>query len=489
MVALSLFFLVFSCQVYGQKRTDRTNRSNRKEPDAAAAPKRTTRIVPESERVKVLTKTEFVKVAVRANKGYLSVVARTGATVRLIPLPADQKKPPSVIEKVTNEDGSLNLINLPPGEFKLVIDHPDYHSYSENIAIAPARLDTFVALNKMISLYGGIRIGGAPANARIFLDESPINLSKMIVENQNAVIPKVAVGKHRLRISKAGFADFTREIDVAPGEETFVSAQLETERVTLNLISEPGARVYVGNEEKTIVPASRNVIVSLPPGRQAIRVIKDGYQEWSKVLTLSMSNSPVNERVDLVPIPNSVEGDWQPPLGQRKWFPLTSSWKFGPSGASVKGDPVVMFDTETNREFNTYRDFRTEFDVVFSNNKGASWVVRARDPNNYYLFEISRPAGGSPVINFYICRNGKLEWKDSRPIVEKIDKPGDSFHIIFEARGNTFDTKLSIASAPSTQPYRLAIFQDDELSWGGVGFRGKDLSEFLLQTFFVIPLK
>jgi hypothetical protein len=204
-------------------------------------------------------------------------------------------------------------------------------------------------------------------------------------------------------------------------------------------------------------------------------------------LALSLANTPVVEFANLIPIPNSAEGDWQPSQGARKWFPQTAGWRFDASGALIKGDRMVLYDTEASLDFNTYRDFRLEFDVVFANGRGVAWVARAKDPNNYYLFEISGLASGRPTFHFYVCQDGKLEWKDSRSIVEKINKPGDSFHIIFEARGNRFDTRLRIAGAPSVNPHPVGIFQDDSFSYGGIGFRGKDQSEALLQTFVVIP--
>jgi hypothetical protein len=219
-----------------------------------------------------------------------------------------------------------------------------------------------------------------------------------------------------------------------------------------------------------------------------VRVLKDGYQEWRKELSFSLENNPVAERVNLIPIPNSAEGDWQPPLGARKWRPQPAAWRFDATGAHIKGDQLVLFQTDANRDFNTYRDFKLEFDVVFTNGKGVAWVARAKDRNNYYLFEISGPRSGKPIFNFYICQDGRLELKDSRPIVEKMDKPGDSFHISFESRGGRFDTRMTSASAPSVNPYLIGISQDDTFSYGGVGFRGKDQSEALLQTFFIIPL-
>ncbi len=484
-----LLILGLPLQSLGQKRSDRSKPENKPGPPAKVGPKRTDRTIPESERVKVIPKTEFVKVAIRPNKGYLSVMAVPVAIVTLTPLPAGQKKGTAIKEIVKNEDGSLNLINLPPGEYKITIEHEDYHPYSGAVRVDPARLDTFVALNKMVSKYGVIHIGGVLPGAKVFLDDLAIKPSNSAQENQSVVIPKVPVGKHRLRIVKEGYVDFAKEVEVLPGQQSFVPARLDLAQVTINLTSQPGGRVYAGSEEKGNIPSDGNLSISLPPGRHAIRVLKDGYQEWKKELTLSLANSPVTERAELIPIPNSAEANWQPSEGPRKWHPQPSEWKFDASGALIKGDRLVLFDTETGSDFNNYRDFRIEFDVVFNNGKGVTWVARAKDPANYYLFEISRLQAGTPTFHFYVCRNGKLEWRDSRRIVEEIDKPGDSFHIIFEARGNSFDTRMTIARAPSAKPHLIGIFQDDSFSYGGVGFRGKDQSESLLQTFFVIPLR
>src|SRR5262249_40395235 len=147
------------------------------------------------------------------------------------------------------------------------------------------------------------------------------------------------------------------------------------------------------NEEKAIIPADGDIAIPLPPGRHAVRVSKEGYQEWKKDLTLSLANNAVSERATLLPIPNSAEGDWQPALGPRKWRPQPAAWRLDASGALIRGDKPAFFATESGRDFNTYRDFKLEFDVVFSNGKGVSWVARAKDPNNYYLFEIAGARG------------------------------------------------------------------------------------------------
>lgn len=469
---------------HAQKRSDRG-----REGAATVGPKRTDRTIPESERVKAIAKTEFTRVIVRPNKGYLSVVAVTGAVVTLTAAAPAAKKAAPIREVIKDEDGSLNLINLLPGSYGIEIRHEDYLPFTGSVQVDPAKPDTFVAINKMIAKYGGIRIGGAPAGAKVYLDEVLVKPASLVNENQSLVMNKIPTGKHRLRISREGMVDFDREVNVPPGEQALVAAQMELAQVSLTLISAPGARVYIGSEERAILPQDGKLTLKLLPGLNSIRILKDGYLEWKKDAVLALSSPVVEERATLIPIPSSAEGDWDPSLGPRKWHPSVTGWKFDNSGALIRGDKPVLFDTESNRDFNVYRDFRLEFDTVLSNGRGIAWIVRARDPQNYYLFQISGPRGGRPTFNFYICRNGQLEWKDSRPIVEKIDKAGDSFHIVFEARGDRFEARMTIASAPTASPHLIGIFQDDLFSYGGIGFRGHELSESLLQSFFVIPIK
>lgn len=469
----------------GPKRPKSNPVDSRSKENPSSGPKRPKTSGKENEPVRVITKTEFRTIEAKANKGYLSVVAVPAASVRLIPVGHKGSTTNAVIK---DEEGTLNLINLVPGAYNIVIEHEDYLPYSEPKKIEPGVLDTMIALSKMTSKYGVIRIGGVPADAKIYLDDKQIDLSTVAKDNQNIVLKKVPVKKYSLKVSKGGYDDFTSEVDVLPGKEQFIAASLESATVKVSLISQPYARVYVGNEEKANIPSDGKVMISLPAGRHSIRVLKDGYQEWKKEMTLSLAGGSVIEVANLIPIPNSEDADWEPSQGARKWYPQNADWRFDKSGMAVKSDKVVLFDTEQDRDFNVYQNLKLEFDVVFSNAKGVSWVARAKDPNNYYLFEITL-AQGNPTFNFYVCQDGKLQWRDSRQIVESVDKPGDSFHIIFEARGNRFETKMKILSAPSSQARPIGIFHDNSLTYGGVGFCGKDQSISLIQTFFVNPIK
>ena len=117
-------------------------------------------------------------------------------------------------------------------------------------------------------------------------------------------------------------------------------------------------------------------------------------------------------------------------------------------------------------------------------------MVRARDLSSYYLMELATAmaTGSLPRINFFVCRSGKCELKDSRPVVEKLDVPGDSYHVITEGRGSQFTVKMRVLSTPRLDdPQKIAVFNDDTYQIGGVGFRGSDDNRILVQSLVVTP--
>jgi PEGA domain len=435
---------------------------------------------------------ETIVINPKANVGHLSIVAITKATVTLTPILEAGKKPTVIKETIREANGSLNLINLPPGKYQVHILHEDFQPLDDTIQIHKANLATYVARDKLESRYGKVHVAGVPQGAKIYWNEKPIVIPVSSRDKPddyiNSLLDKVLVGKYKLKVSKEGFQDMEKEVDVLPGKETFEPVQLPVALVTLNLISSPDARVYVNDEYRGMIISDGNLSIKLFQGQHKIRVSKDGFKEWSRDLTISLANSPVKLEANLIPIPPSAEGNWEPDDRENKWYPEKSGWVFEKSGATIRGDNPVLFDTEINSDFNNYQNVRLEFHVVFSHGKGVNWVVRAKDSKNYYLFELTGKTG-TPSLNFYICQDGKLHLKDKRRVLAKLDVKDDTFHIIFEAKGERFETRMNIRSAPAAEPRLIGIFQDNLFTIGGIGFRGMDQSETLLKAIFVFPQK
>jgi len=450
--------------------------------------------------IKVVTKTEIVRVQVKPNKGYLSLVAVPGAQVTLTPISAAKQQGKArptrkaIKEEIKDEDGTLNLVDMPPGNYKVAVEHSDFLPYSGVIAVAPARLTTLNARARLTSKYGNIMIGGVPQGTRVLLDDQEPDSSLVTTDEQGGIlISRIPVGEHKLKISKERYDDWGNQLKVKPGETIPVTAYLRPAVISLAVKSKPNARVYLNDEERgTVQPDGRAAISNLLPGTYKLRVSLEGFEDAERQLELTLNNRQPVETAELMPIAESGEAAENFVTGLKKWAPAPPNWKLETGGIRVSGDQVALFkDATERRQFNVYRDFTLDLDLRFSNGKGAAWIIRAKDLKNYYLFELATSKSGSQrkVFNFYICRDSKLELVDSRPVVENIEKPNDSFHITIEARGNQFRHTIKLRSAPKPDAEPLGTFTDDTFSYGGIGFRAISGVEMLVQSLVIIPEK
>jgi len=522
--SLSLFTLLllvflsggFPLQVLGQKGTAKKPESDTSPKKGKAgtalsseeAPALAPRVI-----TKTVNKGSVKDILVKPNEGALAIFAVVGAKVMLTRL-GNNKGDKSFDYEL--KDKTLSLGSMAPGRWKVIVNHEDYHPVEEIIIIQRGTPTLFEPA--LVPKYGSIEIVGVPTEATIFLDGQQLDPASYKASSTGLTIPKVAVGRHSLKIATEKYRDAITDLEVKPGETSPISGKLDLATVTLTINSVSGASVYVDNIAKGIVqPDGQLIIEQLSPGAHNVRVIKDGYESRERQITLSLEKDNItvdareaqrtttprtrglslkrdNVIVDasLTPIPISSEAVINSKSATAKWFPAPLSWKFEKNGIQVSGKEVVLFkDTAEKREFNIYRDFGLDLDLRFKNGKGAAWIIRAQDLKNYYLFELatSKSEGGRKVLNFYICREGKLELKDSRRVVEDIEKPNDSFHITVEVRGNQFSHKIMVSSTPKPEPQPLATFTDDTFSIGGIGFQGVNGIEMLIQNLIIVPEK
>jgi len=458
----------------------------------AAGPKRGKGVsAPEEAAPKVVTATIIKEVSVKPNEGALVLFAVAEAKVLLTPVRNNREGKP-LPYSLGHDDNTLNLASVTPGSYKLSITHPDYQPFTTTTTIERGKPTAVTPA--LVSKYGELVVGGAPPGARLLLDgQEPDPAAVKIDEQGRIVISRMPVGDHTLKISKAGYDDWSSRLEVKPGETIPVKATLAPATVTLAVKSKPNAKVYLNDEERGVVqPDGMAAISNLQPGTYKLRLLLEGFETVERSLDLTLNNRKPVEAVELVPIAESGEATENFETGIKKWAPTPTGWKLEKGGIRVSGEQVVLFkDAAEKRPFNVYRDFTLDLDVRFSNAKGAAWIIRAKDLKNYYLFELatSKSESGRKVFNFYICRDGKLELKDSRRVVEEIEKPNDSLHITVEARGDQFSHKIMVGSVPKPEPQPLGTFTDDTFSYGGIGFQAINGIEMLIQNLVIIPEK
>jgi hypothetical protein len=422
--------------------------------------------------------------------GTIVLFAVAGADVTLTPV-ANKRKGTPLTFKLKEKNNTLTLSRLQPGSYILSASHPDFKPREETVTVGKGDIKTISDF--LLPKYGEIAIGGALEGSTITLDGKPVDSTQFTrAADGKITIPRVLEGEHELTVSKAAFDPWTGKLKVEPGKSNPASAQLRLATVSLTVKSKPGAHVYIDNSDRGAVqPDGALIIPELLPGKYQMRVTLDGFENAEQPLSLTLADRKPTAPVELTPIAESAEGNEDFLTGSSKWV-VPADWKIEKRGLLIAGQKVGLFRTPTEkRPFNVYRDFTMSFDIRFVNGKGASWVVRAKDEQNYYLFQLV-PAneGLQSRFNFYVCLQRVCTLKDSKRYPEPLNKAGDSYFVQLEAKGSEFTHRIRVLLNPrADDPQPLGTFSDDTLTYGGVGFRSMDENQTLLQNLVVIPSK
>jgi hypothetical protein len=380
---------------------------------------------------------------------------------------------------------------LQPGSYILRASHPDYKLREETITIGKGDIKPITDF--LLPKYGEIAIGGAPDGSTIALDGTVLESTQFKLAGDGKVtIARVLEGEHEITVSKPTYDPWKTKLKVEPGKSNPASAQLRLATVSLTVRSKAGAHVYLNNSDRGAVqPDGALVIPELLPGTYQMRLALDGFENVEQPISLTLADRKPTTPVELTPIAESAEGNEDFTTGSSKWV-VPENWKLERRGLSIAGNRVGLFRTPTEkRPFNVYRDFKMSFDIRFVNGRGASWVVRAKDEQNYYMFQLV-PAneGLQSRFNFYVCRQGECTLKDSKRYPEPLNKANDSYFVQLEAKGSEFLHRITVQSNPRVDdPQPLGTFSDDTFTYGGVGFRSADENQVLLQNLVVIPVK
>jgi hypothetical protein len=169
-----------------------------------------------------------------------------------------------------------------------------------------------------------------------------------------------------------------------------------------------------------------------------------------------------------------------------KYWSTPASWRVEKEGPRLRvAGPGLGFLRDR-----IYGDFQASFDIELLNRKGAVWVLRAQDPQNYYLFQLSGPAGASAnTITTFICKDGKLRQELTVNVSHDLGRPDDSIHLSVEAKGRIIRHTIQVFSQPDVGPQNLTYLDDGTFLYGGIGFGTKDGEEFRVWPIHVMPLK
>jgi hypothetical protein len=435
------------------------------------------------------------KVFVRPNEGYLALYTTPAANVGLTQVGSKRRL---TTTGAAASDGLFKIPRLKPGNYRLEIKLTDHESLSETVTVTAG--ETTVLNRPLISRFGTVMLAiGAQATAdvRVKIDGQALPAEQIKIEGEMINLFRIPVGPHSLEVNKPGYINRVWErVEVKPGvtPDNLVNVEMRSATVTLVVKARPQASVYVDNLTRGVIGGEGSLrITDLAPGAHTLKVMLDGYQPVDRALSLSLERREVEEIVKLDSILETAEfaEGFKPEI--KNW---TATWPQGwkleagpPPGLLVTGDVAAFVDNTSipNQSFNQYGDFTLLMTVKFVNGKGASWIVRAQDEKNYYLFELATSQGNSQgkAWNFYVCRDGNCALKDSQPCLADIEKPGSNIRISLKTEGKNFI--LGIPSEGDRPSGRGPTFTDSTFPHGGIGLRTINGLQMFISEFYIQP--
>ncbi len=401
--------------------------------------------------------------------------------------------PDSALVKVKNQQGQpveegkvvdgQYRVELPPGSYKLEISADKFEPVTKTATVRQAQ--SGVVQVDLVPTTGSIVIGmgSIPADATILIDgKKPASITKQV--NNQIQIDDVDVGSHTLQITHPSIVAYEEKVNVLGGESKFVTPVARQAIARLLIKSEPEAQIYVdGSPQGRVTEKGELTISNIKPGRHTIRAEKEGYTSEEKTQVVDVGEVSMVMKLNRREFSPEFT-DYFAIAGNSDAWDTVRGWQVKHGELIVKGSGVGLVRDRI------YKDFKLVFDISFVNSKGAVWIVRAQDKQNYYMFQLSGPNGTNPkTFSSYICQNGQIKpLKPAEIVVDDLSRPNDSYTITIEAKGSTIKHFIQVKSDPKPEgPQALSTLSNDTFSYGQVGFGTKDGEEFIVKFINVTP--
>jgi hypothetical protein len=308
------------------------------------------------------------------------------------------------------------------------------------------------------------------------------------------ILDKVEPGARLVSFDHPEYVLYERNAQIVADKEYAWSFAPERPFVDLDIQTDADTAIYVDNEPKGVTTSDGKLKRSdIKIGQHEVRLVKNGYEEYKRAFNFEF-RKPVKVNETLVPKrPSTDFHDEFEVVDASRWTMATGGTKIESGRLRVLNSPLLCYATNT-----FYWDFTMQFNLKFSNNAGAAWVVRAKDPNNYYLFYLSSSQGKIPnKFLTYIVHNNTFDPMkpvDSVNIVISAQK-GDEYTVRIEANKNVINHVIIPSAMNATdkknrlvgEEVQLGTFTDKNNSflYGGFGFRSVGTEIFSVDDLYV----
>ncbi len=373
-------------------------------------------------------------------------------------------------------------LTLKAGKYKFRFEHPDYQSDLRDVTVN--RGEPSAVTGALKPKFGFLLLANLPKGASVILNEEPVNPKNFSWQDEGTLKLKAPLGEHQLKVSLTGYQPFINQYQIKDATPIAIGVELKRLLASLVVKSNPGARVYLDNQELgTISSEGRLVLTALEPQKPYRLVMeREGYKKYEKELTL------VSERENVVEQPlslltNSSEFADSFESGLIFWD-APKEWKAEKGFLTINSKEVGL-PKERN-----YCDAEVVFSLRLLNSRGAAWVVRAQDKENYYLFCLNAEGAYSNKLVTYICRNGSYDLTKPvmfpSPIPVQL-KSNQTYRIRIIITGNVIQHFLTDNKTGDEFSIGLCTDEKNLFPCGNIGFVAPSGESFQAYGFVIKP--
>lgn len=449
------------------------------------------RVVEDTSSVRVTTRTakkitrgpSRVATAQAATNGVLVVLTDPpGAAVAIDGAPAGKSDAAGEFQKELRA-GRAYVVKVSAG--------PEFTPVTETIRLAAKQTEIFRAplTNVNAGKFGLLKIGPMLEGAKIYVDDAKAPWANVTIDREEGLmlVDGLPPGKRKVRVDHPDYVIVEKNLAaVRGGEEYYWVFKPEFATVPMKVSTDPGTSIYIDGDFQG--DSTENGILEVKDvriGTHEVKLVKDGYVEYKETRAFDFGK-PVDVAHRLVPLPTSAEFSDDFDVNLMKWA-QPAGWKLATGRLAV-----VNCVTLGSAKGITYRDFVMAFHLKLEDGRGAAWAVRAKDPNNYYLFYLSGPKGLFPNrFSTYVVKDGKLDPTNpvqSVPVITNLTV-GGQYQI--EIRGTKDVIEHTVTPTETGRPEPLGVFQDPDKTflYGGIGFRSVGPEQFSIDELYVQPVK
>ena len=210
------------------------------------------------------------------------------------------------LDRSQSANTPYTFYNIPVGSHEVSVYMSGYQTFYTSVSVNEGQTASVNAVLQPVVTTGTLSVSSSPSGAAVYVDGIYQGVTSTTVGN---LVP----GSHSVRLTKAGYQDWTGSVSISAGSTTYLNPTLVVEQqpqyATVSISSNPsgasvyGDGVYVGQTRS----GSPLVFTSVKPGVHTILLTKSGYQDYQATQSVVAGQDYVVS-VTLNPVQNPTTG-------------------------------------------------------------------------------------------------------------------------------------------------------------------------------------